>query len=126
VKLRFKRHPDNTTSAQSCANTVSQVTYTYLALQPIMHEVRTFVIARAASKAGPPTIAEMRNHFSDTELMHDADEKDWEEWIDVFSQPRPPQACTAALMFLQKKTGRTWKTLKTYFSEHKRSNRQRN
>jgi len=112
--LRFKRHPDGSTSAVMSNSTATEVGVTYFLAANDLHLVRTHVIA-STKRSSVPTIDDLRTQLSGTGLIEAADNRDLKEWIDVFSERKsPPKAMS--LVFLETKTGLERLTLKTYIS----------
>jgi hypothetical protein len=80
---------------------------TYKSLSGTLGQARALVIANDSKLS----IKELKNRFGQTELGKAADDKDWTDWIEIFSKQRtPPKA--AALVFLEKKTGLKRSTIK--------------
>ena len=100
----------NTRLAKTSNDTVPAVRSDYPIFSHEIDEVRKFVrVNRSVSVDG------LQKAFESSRIAKAADEKDWRIWLEDFVQPRDSaKAKSHALTLLERKTGLTRSTIKTY------------
>jgi len=99
-----------TTIAQPCGNTISEVRAAYPIISREIDEIRKFV------RVNPDVpLSKLQNAFRVSTIADGADARDWQIWQEDFKKKRgSAKAKSHALTFLERKTGLTRQTLKTY------------
>jgi hypothetical protein len=113
--VSFERHPDGTTMAVH-PFTKRALRNSYEAFSATLFQI----LAIIANETPRPSSIDLEKKFAGTELGKAAVIRDYEGWIDNFSEKSPARPKSIALVFLERKTGYSRKTIKTFMSHAKK------